>query len=472
MNTASPMDRPLPWKKEAEEAVIGSLMIDNSAMTRVIPILKKGDFFTEKHQWMFEAIHALWLRGEPCDPITVTAQLERTERLGDVGGPAAVTEFFLLVPTAIHVEHYSNIVAEMGARRRLIWVAEQLAKSSYEEGITVEEIRQKVEHWLGQAAPLVRNTIDHINPAIEDALFQLEQIRNGESDYFLPSFSHDVDRVLGGYARGECTVIGNFTGNGKTAWALQELRDKAKRGFGGVYVSTEMYAHVLGQRNLSALAQVNLWQVRRGFRENDIKEQLPYACRDWGELERKLKDAQAELRELPIHVMAKVRDPQTRRVTSPDLTPPGVRAAIRAYAEKHPVDFIVFDYLTNFDMPIGKGSSDRSLIVENALRTFRETANEVGAAAIVLAQYSREASKSEVPKLHHLEQSTGIEKGADNVWLGYSPDSDQDHIQALDAAKGRNSGKGLVEGLWFDGAIQTFTDPYIRRFAHDSFSEW
>jgi replicative DNA helicase len=459
------------WSLEAEEAVLGSLMIDNSSIIKIIPILKEGDFYREKHQYIFEAIRVLHECGCPCDPVTLTDEIERKGQLGDVGGPAAITELFQRVPTALHVEYYAGIVAEFGALRRLVWVGEATAAAAHERE-SVTAIRQKIEKWLGQAAPLVRNTIDHINPAITDALYQLEQIRNGESDYFLPSFSHDVDRVLGGYARGECTVIGNFTGNGKTAWALQELRDKARRGFGGVYVSTEMYAHVLGQRNLSSIAQVNLWQVRRGFRESDLKEQLPYACHDWSELEQKLKHAQDELHELPLHVMAKVRDPQTRRVTSPDLTPSGVRAAIRAYAEKYPVDFIVFDYLTNFDMSIGRGSSDRSLIVEEGLRTFRETANEVGAAAIVLAQYSREASKSEVPKLHHLEQSTGIEKGADNVWLGYSPDSENEHIQALDAAKGRNSGKGLVEGLWFDGAIQTFTDPYIRRMAPDHFTDW
>lgn len=458
------------WSVEAEEAVLGSLMIDNASIVKIIPILKGGDFYRDKHQWIFEAIKTLHSKGNPCDPVTLTDELERVGRLGDAGGPAAVTELFMRVPTALHVEYYANIVAEFGALRRLVWVSEETAAAAHRRE-SVAAIRQKIEKWLGQAAPLVRNTIDHINPAIVDALYQLDQIRDGESDYFLPSFSHDVDRVLGGYARGECTVIGNFTGNGKTAWALQEGRDKARRGFGVVYVSTEMYAHVLGQRNMSATAQVNLWQVRRGFRESDLKEQLPYACDGWDELEWKLKRAQEELHELPFHVMAKVRDPQTRRVTSPDLTPSGVRAAIRAYAEKHPVDFIVFDYLTNFDMPIGKGSSDRSLIVEHALRTFRETANEVGAAAIVLAQYSREASKSEVPKLHHLEQSTGIEKGADNVWLGYTPKPNDDHIQALDAAKGRNSGKGLVEGLHFNGAIQTFTDCYIRRLAPDS-SEW
>lgn len=462
------------WSLEAEEAVLGSLMIDNASIIKIKPILKEGDFYREKHQFLFETIKSLHERGCPCDPVTITDELERVGRLGDCGGPAAVTEFFMRVPTAIHVVYYANIVAELGALRRMVWVGTETAAAAYRRE-SVAAIRQKVEKWLGQAAPLIRNTIDHINPAIEDALAQLQQIRDGQSNYFLPCSLHDVEHAFGGFVRGECTVLGNFTGGGKTAFALQEGRDKAQRGYGVVYVSTEMYAHALSQRNLSAMAQVNLWQVRRGWRKSDVDEGMPYACNSWDELERKLLQAQEQFKELPFHIMAKVRDPKTGRVTSPDLTPDGVRHAIRAYAEKHPVDLIICDYLTNFDLPLGKGSSDRSLIVENALRTFRETANEVGAALIVLAQYSREASKSEAPRLHHLEQSTGIEKGADNVWLGYTPDSDNDHIQALEAAKGRNSGKGLVEDIWFNGAIQTFTDAYIRRLApapSDYLSEW
>ncbi len=102
------------------------------------------------------------------------------------------------------------------------------------------------------------------------------------------------------------------------------------------------------------------------------------------------------------------------------------------------------------------------MIVEDALRVIRDVALEVGAAAIVLAQFSREANRAKKPQLHHLEQSTGIEKGADNVWLMYPPDSEKEYNLVIDVAKGRNIGSSLIEGIHFDGAIQYFTDNYIR----------
>lgn len=107
------------------------------------------------------------------------------------------------------------------------------------------------------------------------------------------------------------------------------------------------------------------------------------------------------------------------------------------------------------------------------MNAVREGLNDVGAAGLFLAQYNREASKSDEPGMHQLEQSTGIEKGADNVWLGYSPDAEQKFIQQLIGAKGRNRGTDVVEGIQFNGYTQTFTDVYGRRMAQaDRFANY
>lgn len=459
--TEKPIDRPMPYNLEAEQAVLGSLMIDNTAINKIQHILKTGDFYRTEHQIIFDTLLTLFERNEPADTLTMGDELERNGQLQEIGGPAALSELFLSVVTAFNVEHYANIVADYGARRRLIWAGEQITQAAYTNA-PVDKIRDKAEKWIGQASVNTRRTIDHVGSALTDAFAQLDQIQNSKSNFFLPCMLHDVERTVEGFARGECTVLGNFTGNGKTAWALQELMDKARRGFSGVYISTEVYAHVLTQRLLSTATQTNLWQVRRGWRQKDVDEGLPYACQDWQTLNARLREGREDIAALPIHIMARVRDSETGRISSPDLSPSGIRASVRAYAEKQPVDFIVVDYLTNLQMPLGKGSSDRSLIVEDGMRTLREMANEVGAALLVLAQYTREASREKKPQLHFLEQSTGIEKGADNVWLGYSPDPDQEHIQSLLIAKGRNMAKGAILDLHFNGAIQRFTDSYIR----------
>lgn len=460
----------LPYNMDAELALVGSILVDPAALPKVRSILKTGDLYRKENQTLYTALLEMSDSGIDVDYVTLQEYLEAQGKYEEVGGFAGVAKLMDYIPTSAHVEHYANIVAKHGAQRRVLWALEKTKEAIYND-VPLETIRIKLEHWMGQATPLVRNTIDHAAHGVSDALIQLEQIEAGTSDFFLPCALHEFERAFGGYARGEVTVIGNFTGNGKTAFGLQEALDKARRGYGVMYISTEVYQHVLSQRLLSAVTQTNLWQVRRGWRKQDIEDGLPYCAESWDDLNKRMKRGQEYLDDLPIFFMAKVRDPKTGRVSSPDLTPVGVRAAVRAYAEKNPIDLMVADYITNFEIPSGKGSSDRSLLVELALRTLRESANEIGAAEIVMAQYTREANKSDEPRLHHLEQSTGIEKGADNVWLGYSPDTAQEYKQKFTGAKGRNSAKGAVEGIEFEGAIQTFTDSYMRRL-QETRHEW
>ncbi len=460
--------RPLPYDIDAERALLGSLMVDPSVITAIRPILKTGDLYRDEHKVLFETLLDLHERGFGLDPVTVCDALEKAGTLEKAGGFADITRFFQYVPTALHAEHYAQIVAEHGARRRLIWTADKITEAVYDEQ-PLEVIRQKADKWLGQSTPMVSRTIDHIGAALEQMAEKQAQIEAGTAQYFIPAALHDVERAFGGYARGELTVFSAPTGEGKTAFGLQELLDKARRGYGAVYVSTEVYAHVLTERLVSHDAQINYDQVRKGY--SDHYTDLPYACPSRDDYRRRMGESYARLNELPLHIMAPVMDVRTRRVTRPDLSPLGIRAALRGYAEKQPIDFIVVDYLTNLELPLGKGSSDRSLIVESALRTLREIGIELGAAVLTLAQLTREAAREKEPRLHHLEQSTGIEKGSDNVWLMYAPDPDKDYVRKIIGAKGRNVSKGMVEAIHFNGATQTFTDTHTRRLNNDEI-EW
>jgi replicative DNA helicase len=454
--------RPLPHDLDAERALIGALMINPAAIDDIRPILKSGDIYRDEHRALFDTVLDMHARGLPLDPVTIQDELEKRDALESVGGFAAITRFYQYVESAAHAAHYAKIVAEHGARRRLIWTSDQITDAVYKEQ-PLEEIRTKAEKWLGQSTPMVTRTVDHIGAALEGMLEKQAQIESGESQFFLPCALQSMERAFGGYARGECTVISAPTGEGKTALALQEFLDKARRGYAAAYVSTEVYAHVLTERLVSHQGQINYDQIRKGF--NPHHTDLPAARHSYDEYCRDRDDAIEKLYKRSLHIMAPVMDFRSRRVTRPDLTPSGIRAALKAYAEKQPLDFIVVDYLTNLDMEIGRGSADRSLIVESALRTLREMAIELGAALVVVAQLTREAAREREPRLHHLEQSTGIEKSADNVWLMYAPNSDEAHIRTILGAKGRNVSKGKVDGIHFDGPTQTFTDEYSRRLS-------
>lgn len=454
-------NQPLPHNKEAEDALIGSLLVDPTAISKIQMVIKGGDLFDPANQDIYGAILELYERGDPVDVISVSEQLTSMGKMNDQEAWLKVSTLTMSsrLPSALNANYYAKVVSDYGAKRRIMWVAEQMAKAVY-ENISVDAIRHKVDKWMVQATPHNHAAIVDFTVALEGTFTKLLQIREGTADFFLPCSLHDVENRVEGFARGEVTVIGAFTGGGKTALGLQEFRDKAKRGYRGVYVSTEVYAHVISDRNLSSEAQVNYGQVRRGYRKGD--DDLPYSAPDWDTFMYRLAQPKERLAALPMHILAPVWDFNTRRVSRPDMTPRGIRAAIRNFSERQPIDFIVVDYLTNLNLPMGKGGGDRSLIVEDALRVIRDTAIEVGAAAIVLAQFNREANRSKEPKLHHLEQSTGIEKGADNVWLMYPPDEKKEYELVIDVAKGRNIGSSVISGVYFDGAIQYFTDDYIR----------
>jgi replicative DNA helicase len=457
--------RPLPHDLDAERALIGALMINPNAINDIRPILKSGDIYRDENRILFDTLLDMHERGLPLDPITVQDELEKQPHpkhgnaLIAIGGFAEITRHFQYVPTALHATRYAQIVAEHGARRRLLWTSEQITEATYKEE-PLDLIRQKADRWLGQSTPMVARTVDHIGAALEGMLEKQAQIESGESQFFLPCALQSMERAFGGYARGECTVLSAPTGEGKTALALQEFLDKARRDYSAVYVSTEVYAHVLTERLVSHQGQINYDQIRRGF--NPHNTDLPAARGTIEDYKRDRDDAIEKLFKRPLHVMAPVMDFTSRRVTRPDLTPGGIRAALRSYAEKQPLDFVVVDYLTNLELDLGRSSSDRSLIVEAALRTLREMAIELGAALLVVAQLTREAAREREPRLHHLEQSTGIEKGSDNVWLMYAPDSDNNHIRTILGAKGRNVGKSKVNDIHFNGATQTFTDEHSR----------
>jgi replicative DNA helicase len=453
--------KPLPHDLDAERALIGSLMIDPRAIDEIRPILKSGDIYRDENRVLFDTLLDMHGRGLPLDPVTVQDELEKAGNLEKIGGFAEITRHFQYVPTALHAAQYAAIVAEHGKRRRQAWTGERLIEGAHDPTVSPEQLRVKAEKWLAQSTPMVARTVDHIGAALEGMLEKQSQIESGESQFFLPCALESMERAFGGYARGECTVLSAPTGEGKTALALQEFLDKARRGYAAAYVSTEVYAHVLTERLVSHDGQINYDQIRKGFNPHHVE--LPAARLTYDDYRRD-RDASIErLFKRPLHIMAPVMDFTSRRVTRPDLTPSGIRAALRSYAEKQPIDFVVVDYLTNLDMELGRGSADRSLIVESALRTLREMAIELGAALLVVAQLTREAAREREPRLHHLEQSTGIEKGSDNVWLMYAPDADAAHVRTILGAKGRNVSKGKVDGIVFDGPTQTFTDEYSRR---------
>jgi replicative DNA helicase len=140
--------RASPANLEAEEAVLGSLLIDPSAVAHIAPMLRPDDFYSERNRWIYEAIRSLHDRGLPPDFVTVCNELEGANRLQEAGGPAYITSLINSVPTAVHAEYYARIVSDMAVRRRLLEAANRIAALAYEEAADVRELVDRAEQLI------------------------------------------------------------------------------------------------------------------------------------------------------------------------------------------------------------------------------------------------------------------------------------------------------------------------------------
>jgi len=157
-NRKAPADKMVPHNVEAEEAVLGSLLIDIEAATRVTPTLKAGDFYIQKNAWIYEAICALYERHEPVDFVTLCDELERQEQLEEIGGAAYITHLINAVPSAIHAESYARIVRDASRRRQALAVASHLAQAVYDESQPLEAAVAGVQAHLVRLAPMTTET--------------------------------------------------------------------------------------------------------------------------------------------------------------------------------------------------------------------------------------------------------------------------------------------------------------------------
>jgi replicative DNA helicase len=468
----TPFDRPLPYNVDAEEATLGSLMLDPDAVKRVA-FLKPDDFYREAHTWIYEAILALDAQNIPPDPLAV---LDEVERRGlDIGGPATLSRLTMSIPTAIHAEYYARIVERNGALRRLIGAAESIAKLAYsEEALSLSDVRDRAERELARALSYTSTTVSHVAEAARQSTDVLLRIHDGEEPPALPMSLPTLERALGGWFRGEQTVLAANTNVGKSTLARHELLFEAQRGYHGLYISVEMYKHEVARLFKATLVGIDSSQLRHGFKkhDNDIDERTglpryPFRRSSKEAVERASIEADEMLAELPIHIIAPEKDPTTGRVHMPDFTPRGLRAEIRKHAERYPLAFIVVDSLPILHYPETRSSAERALIIGDASYMLREVAIETNSHNLLIHQLRPDALDARHPTHFHFEESKKIAMNADNCLILIRPSMQGDKSASvkdmeIHISKGRNERTGLLTGLHLEGATGRFSDAETR----------
>ena len=440
---ASPIDRPLPFNVDAEEAVLGSLMLDPEAMTRIQPILNKDDFYREKHQWLYETFISLHARNEPFDFITVVAELERHGRLKDVGGHAAISALMLRVPTAIHIEHYGRIVERNAVLRKLIGAAERIAKMAYAD--SKEDVSQIIERAEQELSAVSQHRITGAMMPLSEILGEfyksVEQLYMGHDSVGLQSGFTDLDRLLGGFQKGDLIILAARPSMGKTSLALSLVESTAlKYGARVAFFSLEMGVEQLAQRLVSSQTGIDIKRLRVGPIYEEDLERVGFAVET-------LSQVQVFIDETPA------------------ISPLELRTKARRVIHEYGLDLVVVDYLQLMTSGRG-GGSDKNRVQEVAYisRTLKELARELKVPLIALSQLSRsvESRQDKRPMLSDLRDSGAIEQDADVVMFiyrdeVYNKESERPNIAEIIVSKHRNGPTGTVD-LRFNKENAKFTN--------------
>jgi replicative DNA helicase len=429
-----------PHSLEAEQSVVGGLLLDNRAWDRVSDILTADDFYRREHRLIFNAIASLCEEASPADVVTVSERLEKTAELEAVGGLSYLASLANNTPSAANVVAYTNIVRERSVLRQLLRAASDITSTTYQpEGRAISELLDFAEKRImeisekgprrGEYRPiskLLTEAVDRI-----DALFRSQSSITGVSTGFL-----DLDEKTSGLQPSDLVIVAGRPSMGKTSLAMNIAENAAVGHKVPVAVfSMEMPGSQLAMRMMSSLGRINAHRMRTGKLDDD----------DWP----RLTSAVTLLNEAPIYID-----------DTPGLTPLDLRARARRIKREHGLGMIIVDYLQL--MQSGGGEENRATEISAITRSLKGLAKELSVPVVALSQLNRsvESRNDKRPVMSDLRESGAIEQDADVILFVYrdevyNENSQDKGIAEIIIGKQRNGPIGTVR-LTFLGEYTKF----------------
>ena len=431
-----------PQNIEAEQSVLGCLMLDKNAIIKVADILSPGDFYRQVHNTIFEAMIDLFNKGEPIDVLSVTNRLEEKGALDEIGGPGYLATLVNLVPTAAHVLHYAKIVHRKKVLRDLIEAAQDISQLGFAEEKEIEYILDEAEQKIfGISQKSISQEFLPVKNALEEAYERIEKLREGEGALRgVATGFFDLDNYLSGLQKSDLIILAARPSLGKTAFAIDIARYVAIKQKVPVGIfSLEMSKHDVVDRLLAAEAGVDLWKLRTGKLSADgIDNDLS-----------RIQDAMGALAQAPIFID-----------DAPSPTVIQMRTMARRLQTEQSLGLIIIDYL-QLIQPTRHSDNMVQQITEIS-RSLKGLARELEVPVLALSQLSRavESRPDQVPRLADLRESGSIEQDADVVLFIYredkvKKDSSRPNIADIFIAKHRNGPIGKVE-LYFNESQVSF----------------
>lgn len=438
------LERVPPHNIEAEQAVLGAILLEPEAFSTAAERLSPNDFFRAGHQVIFEAMLELFEKGEPIDLVTVTTLLTNSDKLDLAGGVPYLTDLASSVPTAANIDYYSKIVEEKALLRRLIQTATDIVTESFNKEDEVEELLDQAERSiLAVSSRKNANAFKPIKDVLIEVYDNIEKLHHAKDDVTgVPTGFRDLDRITSGFQKSDLIIIAARPSMGKTAFALNIAQNVAINTDENVAIfSLEMGAEQLVQRMLCAEGNIDSQRLRTGKLEQE----------DWG----KLTMAMGSLSHAGIYID-----------DSPGIRVSDIRSKCRRLKQEHGLGMIIIDYL-QLIQGSERARENRQQEVSEISRSLKSLARELEVPVIALSQLSRsvESRQDKRPMMSDLRESGSIEQDADIVGFLYREDyydkeSENQNIEII-ISKQRNGPTGTVE-LAFVKEFNKFVDLEFR----------
>ncbi len=423
------VEREAPHSIEVERALLGAMLLDQEVIPRVLEYVDKSCFYSQAHQAIFEAIVNLFEKNSAVDVMTVSEELERQNLLAQIGGQQELANLVNSVLTTAGVEDWAKLILEKAIKRKLIQVATQIIKETYENKLPVDELLDKAESMIFSIKEArIRKGFVSIKNVLKETLEKIEEISQKKKLLIgLETGFDKLDEMTSGIQNGDLIIIAGRPSMGKTAFALNLAINIAVRNQIPVaFFSLEMSKELLIQRLICSEARIALRALRAGVLSRDAWQRISAVCGLFYEIEFFIDD-------------------------SPRLSVLDIRAKARRLKSEVPLGLVVIDYLQLIEGVRESRSVTRQEVISEISRSLKAMAKELNIPVICLSQLSRSPErrdpKKPIPQLADLRESGAIEQDADLVILlyrdeFYNENSPEKGMARIIIAKQRNGPTG------------------------------
>jgi replicative DNA helicase len=416
-----------PQNLEAEQSLLGCLLIDKDAIVKIADSLFEDDFYKNAHAVIYSIIKDLFNHQQPIDILTVANRLEEKKKLTEVGGRTYLAELSNTIATSANVANYSQIIQRKATLRRLQHAASEIMDLSFKEDEDVDNILDTTEKKIFAVSRKYMNaSFSPIDSLLTDAFDRIDELHKQSGKLRgVPTGFNKLDNLLAGLQKSDLIILAARPSVGKTAFALDIARNVATKDKTGVAIfSLEMSKEQMVDRMLCAESGVNLWKMRTG-NLSDKESDNDFS---------KIGESMGVLADSPIFID-----------DSPTSSIMEIRAKARRLQMEKDLGLIVIDYLQLMEGR-GKYGDNRVQEVAEISRGLKAVARELNIPVLALAQLSRavEQSSPAIPKLSHLRDSGSIEQDADVVMFLYRKAADKNYNENDLSEEEKNSAKVYI----------------------------